>query len=94
MLGAARLPLGAQIGDEGLDAVVDVGEAAALGAPVHQGDGLAAQEVAEELGIGAALRLGRGEALFAGLDLRALGYECVESVASEKATHVVLRRSR
>ena len=36
--------------------------------------------------------LGRGEPLFAGLDLRALGYACVESVASEKATHVVLRR--
>lgn len=26
-----------------------------------------------------------------GMDLRALGYECVEFVASEKATHVVLR---
>ena len=38
--------------------------------------------------------LGRGEALFTGLDLRALGYECVQSVASEKATHVVLRRTR
>lgn len=36
--------------------------------------------------------LGRGEVLFAGLDLRALGYGCVESVGSEKATHVVLRR--
>jgi len=36
--------------------------------------------------------LGRGEPLFAGLDLRALGYECVEFVASEKATHVVLQR--
>ena len=36
--------------------------------------------------------LGRGEPLFAGLDLRALGYECAEFVASEKATHVVLRR--
>lgn len=35
--------------------------------------------------------LGQGEALFAGLDLRALGYVCVESVASEKATHLVLR---
>jgi dihydrofolate reductase len=35
--------------------------------------------------------LGRGERLFEGLDLRALGYECVEFVASEKATHVVLR---
>ncbi len=36
--------------------------------------------------------LGRGESLFGGVDLRGLGYECVESVASEKATHVVLRR--
>lgn len=35
--------------------------------------------------------LGSGERLFEGLDLRALGYECVESVASEKATHIVLR---
>jgi len=36
--------------------------------------------------------LGRGEPLYEGLDLRVLGYECVESVASDKATHVVLRR--
>ncbi len=36
--------------------------------------------------------LGQGEPLFQGLDLRALGYKCVESVASEKATHIVLRR--
>lgn len=36
--------------------------------------------------------LGSGEPLFAGVDLRALGYQCVESVASEKATHVVLRQ--
>ena len=27
-----------------------------------------------------------------GVDLRALGYECVEHVASKKATHIVLRR--
>jgi len=36
--------------------------------------------------------LGRGEPLFEGLDLRALGYACVSSVATEHATHVVLRR--
>ncbi len=35
--------------------------------------------------------LGRGERLFEGVDLRALGYKCVEFVASEKAAHVVLR---
>ncbi len=35
--------------------------------------------------------LGSGERLFDGVDSRVLGYECVEFVASEKATHVVLR---
>ena len=37
------------------------------------------------------LALGKGERLFEGVDLRALGYECVEFTASENATHVVLR---
>jgi dihydrofolate reductase len=36
--------------------------------------------------------LGGGERLFEGVDLRALGYECVQFVGSEKATHVVLGR--
>lgn len=36
--------------------------------------------------------LGVGERLFEGIDLRGLGYRCVEFVGSEKATHVVLRR--
>lgn len=36
--------------------------------------------------------LGSGERLFEGVDMRALGYRCVEHVASEKATHVVLQR--
>ena len=38
------------------------------------------------------LLLGGGEPLFEGLDLRALGYTCVQFVPSEMATHVVLRR--
>lgn len=38
--------------------------------------------------------LGGGERLFEGVDLRALGYQCAEFVASEKATHVVLRHER
>lgn len=37
--------------------------------------------------------LGQGERLFEGVDMRALGYECAKVVASENATHVVLRRS-
>lgn len=36
--------------------------------------------------------LGRGEALFRGLDLRALGYRTVEHVPTERATHVVLAK--
>jgi dihydrofolate reductase len=37
--------------------------------------------------------LGRGEPLFTGVDLRALGYECTEFRASDKATHVIIRRA-
>ncbi len=37
--------------------------------------------------------LGAGERLFAGVDARAAGYECAEFVASEAATHVILRRA-
>jgi len=43
------------------------------------------------LAIGPAV-LGRGEALFAGLDLRALGFRVVERATTEAATHVVLAR--
>ncbi|PIF74487.1 RibD domain-containing protein [Variovorax sp. 54] len=37
--------------------------------------------------------LGKGEALFAGLDLPALGYRCERQVAGERATHMFLRRN-
>ncbi len=37
--------------------------------------------------------LGSGEHLWDGIDLRALGYECVDRVAGERATHVFLRKS-
>jgi len=40
----------------------------------------------------APILLGSGERLFEGVDSRASGYECVEFMASEQATHVVLRR--
>jgi hypothetical protein len=36
--------------------------------------------------------LGAGEHLLTGLDMRALGYECAEHVAGERATHVFLRK--
>jgi dihydrofolate reductase len=37
--------------------------------------------------------LGRGENLFAGLDLPRLGYQCSEQVATTLATHVVIKRT-
>jgi dihydrofolate reductase len=36
--------------------------------------------------------MGQGEALFAGLDLRAMGYKTIEHVPTARATHVVLAR--
>ena len=36
--------------------------------------------------------LGAGENLLAGIDTRALGYECAEHIVGERATHVVLRK--
>ena len=36
--------------------------------------------------------LGRGEAMFEGLDLPALGYRVMESTSTDLATHVVLGR--
>lgn len=36
--------------------------------------------------------MGKGENLFAGLDLDALGYACAEVIPGERATHVMVRR--
>lgn len=36
--------------------------------------------------------LGRGEALFHGIDWHALGYECTKSIAGKRATHVFLEK--
>jgi len=41
----------------------------------------------------APVALGRGEALFTGLDLHALRYRTVEYVATDRAAHIVLSRS-
>jgi hypothetical protein len=36
--------------------------------------------------------MGKGENLFSGLDLYAMGFKCVERVPGEQATHVVLKK--
>jgi dihydrofolate reductase len=40
----------------------------------------------------APVAIGQGEALFSGIDLRALGYRTVEHVGTERATHIVLAK--
>ena len=84
---------------EGIHAALEQARAAAGGLDVRLGGGVST--VRQYLGAGLidelhlAVRpvlLGAGEALFQGLDLPALGYEVAESIAGERATHVILRR--
>lgn len=83
----------------GIRQALDLARAAAGGKDVRIGGG--AETIRQFLSAGlidelhvaiSPVLLGRGESLFHGLDLPALGYACVTSVASEKAMHVVLRR--
>jgi hypothetical protein len=37
--------------------------------------------------------LGSGESLFSGINMRSLGFRCVEHVAGDKATHILLGRT-
>jgi dihydrofolate reductase len=83
----------------GIREALDKARAAAGAKDVRIGGGantiqqLLRERLIDELHIAIApVLLGRGERLFEGVDLRTLGYECVETVASEKATHVVLRK--
>lgn len=83
----------------GIHEALDRARAAAGGQDVRIGGGAATirqylrEGLIDELHVALSpVLLGRGEPLFAGLDLPALGYACVESVASDKATHLVLRR--
>lgn len=101
----ARAPLPMAGGTEfrfvtdGIHAALEQARAAAGGLDVRIGGGvstvrqyLQAGLIDElHLAVGPAL-LGRGEKLWEGLDLDALGYECAGTVAGERATHVFLRR--
>ena len=85
---------------DGLDAALEQAKAAAGDLDIKIGGGVATVRqyliagVIDELHLAIApVVLGRGEALFAGLDLPALGYSVTENVATEKATHVVLSRA-
>ena len=82
----------------GIREALDRAREAAAGRDVRIGGGASTiqqylrEGLVDELHIAIApVLLGSGERLFEGVNLRTLGYECVEFAASEKATHVVLR---
>ncbi len=83
----------------GMHEALDRARAAAAGKDVRIGGGAnTIQQYLRECLIDelhfaiAPVLLGCGERLFDDVDLRALGYECAEFVATDKATHVVLGR--
>jgi len=84
---------------DGIDSALAQARAAAAGRDVRLGGGVAtireylkARHIDEmHLAVRPVL-LGAGENLFAGLDLRALGYAVEESVAGERATHMFVRK--
>ena len=85
---------------DGIRATLDRAKEAAAGRDVRLGGGvgtirqyLQAGLVDEAHFVISPVLLGKGEHLFGGLDLRALGYECVEHRPGARAVaHVVLRR--
>lgn len=84
----------------GIHEALERAREAAAGRDVRIGGGASTirqylrEGLVDELHIAIApILLGRGERLFDAVDVRALGYECVEQAASEKATHIVLRRN-
>jgi len=85
--------------NDGIQAALDRAAEAANGKDVRVGGGV--ETIRQYLRAGlvdamhlafAPVLLGSGEALFADLDLPALGYECTEHVPVPKATHVVLTK--
>ena len=84
----------------GIHAALEQARAAAAGLDVRLGGGVATVRQYLQAGLVDELHLalspvllGQGEALFAGLDLPALGYACTESIPGERATHLRLQRA-
>ena len=84
---------------DGIHAALEQARAAAGDRDVRIGGGVATVRQYLQAGLVDDLHLavrpvllGTGEPLLAGLDLRALGYECTESVAGERATHLFISR--
>jgi dihydrofolate reductase len=86
---------------DGIDAALTRATEAAGGKDVRVGGGVATIRqylragLIDEMHLAMSpVLLGSGEHLFAGIDTVKLGYQCTERVATAKATHVVLTKSR
>jgi dihydrofolate reductase len=84
---------------DGIHSALKQAMAAAKGKDVRLGGGVSTVQqylrarVVDEMHLAVSpVLLGRGEHLFSSLDLDSLGYKCVESVRSESATHVIVRK--
>jgi dihydrofolate reductase len=102
----ARAPIAMEGGttfhfvNDGIHAALRRANEAASGKDVRLGGGVATIRqylnagLVDEIHLAIApVLLGRGEHLFAGIDLLRLGYACTEHVASTQATHVVLTKT-
>ncbi len=86
---------------EGIHAAAERASAAANGKDIRVGGGVATLHqflragLIDELHIAISpVLLGSGERLFANIDMLKLGYECAESVATPKATHLMIRKQK
>lgn len=86
---------------DGIHGALERATEAANGQDVRLGGGIATirqylrAELVDEIHLAISpILLGSGESLFSGIDMLALGYQCVEHVPTAKATHVVLKRDR
>jgi dihydrofolate reductase len=84
---------------DGIQAALERAKEAARGKDIRLGGGVAtvrqylAAGLVDEIHLAVAhALLGRGEHLFAGIDLVSLGYRCTEHAATDDATHLVLTR--
>ena len=83
----------------GIREALDQAKAAAGGKDVRVGGGVSTirqylqEKLIDELHLAVSpVLLGKGENLFAGLDMLELGYQCTEQVATALATHVTIKR--
>jgi dihydrofolate reductase len=87
---------------DGIHSALEQARKAAAGRDVRVGGGVATirqyleARLIDELHLAISpVLLGEGENLLQGIDMRALGYECVEHLPSSRAAaHVILRRAR